>query len=272
MLCPRFFVTDWLPLKGQVHHQHICAIGDIHGQSEALSHLLSWLEEAEDLGPRQLISLGNVIGHNPGGHDCLDMLKDTAFGPAHLLPGEQEINFARAMRAPQKNFHLWETKGGQAILSEHGLLNMPAEKAVLELFKIYTSSYPSSVLEQPGHIKIDDRLFVHAGLSPYIPQDVFLKQSADQNPLFDCHWAHITTPFLNWEGGWGDNLVVVHGHSIGHHKWFANWDHIGNIYKPALSRINLNINSQNRPQIAWAEFVDGYTRVGAVSMRQDDLI
>ena len=48
-------------------------------------------------------------------------------------------------------------------------------------------------------------LFVHAGLRPRVP---LARQATD-----DLLW--IREPFLSWEGGFDEDVVVVHGHTPG---------------------------------------------------------
>jgi serine/threonine protein phosphatase 1 len=274
-LCPRFFITDWLPLQGTPEEDtHLCVIGDVYGQSEALSFLFEWLEGADIHKEPKIVSLGNVVGHGPGSLKCLNMMNNTPFGKAIKLPGSEEIKLAKAMRFPKTPFSKWEMDGGTSILEEAGIIGHNSEDAAIALFEILGKDFPSQILEGQTHYRSGDRLMVHAGVSPHIPHHKFLAQSAHNTDLIQCHWSTIQTPFLNWTKGWNadQSLVVVHGHTPEQEEWFGGWSDITNFYKPSHSRINLNANSKRISQISWAEFVDGFVRIGIVSMRNSDVV
>lgn len=273
MACPRFLLSDWMALPGEMDRGvHMFVLGDIHGQFRALDAALTWMENTAT-GHKELISLGDIIDYGPQSLLCRERLMAAAFDTIHMLPGNHEIMLAQALQSPQDHFPLWEMNGGQALLEELNLETACMRQAVTTIQDALGPHFIGDTLDGPSHILKGDCIFVHAGLSPHIPQKSFLQQKADAAVTMDCHWAWIREPFLSWKGGWNNEktLTVFHGHTPELTHGFHGWKDLTTIYRPDHYRVNLDVSAQTMEQIAWAEIVEGFVRVGIVHMTNSDI-
>lgn len=133
------------------------AIGDIHGCSYALNALLEGLT----LGPTDLVvTLGDYVDRGPDSRGVIDrLIRLRREVPLIALRGNHELMMLEARRDPY-SATAWHECGGYAAVESYGgsLDGVPdAHWDFLESLVPYH--------ETP------DTIFVHAGVSPYLPLD-----------------------------------------------------------------------------------------------------
>ncbi|ABC22289.1 metallophosphoesterase family protein [Rhodospirillum rubrum] len=193
----------------------VYAIGDIHGQIDALDRLHDLIvrDAAAEAGSARrflIIYLGDYVDRGEATPAVLDRL----CGPSlpgferHCLRGNHESAMLDFLEAPTANLG-WLEFGGLATLAGYGV-RMPgvsglaarAEGLAKGLDACLPAAHRAFLGGLASQISIGDYLFVHAGVMPGRPLD---RQSED-----DLLW--IREPFLSsplWHG-----KRVVHGHTI----------------------------------------------------------
>ncbi|MBK1663176.1 metallophosphoesterase [Rhodospirillum rubrum] len=203
-------VAPAVPLGVRVY-----AIGDIHGQIDALDHLHDLIvrdaaAKASSVRRCLIVYLGDYVDRGEATPAVLDRL----CGPPpsgferHFLRGNHESAMLDFLGAPAANLG-WLEFGGLATLAGYGV-RMPgaagpvarAEGLAKALHACLPPTHRAFLSGLQSHVTLGDYFFVHAGVMPGRPLD---RQSED-----DLLW--IREPFLSsplWHG-----KRVVHGHTI----------------------------------------------------------
>ncbi|MFZ3583712.1 metallophosphoesterase family protein [Loktanella sp. DJP18] len=276
--------TDWRKGNGFFFDDQTFAIGDVHGQAEALGVLLDHLHGLPApmscvTKTREMVFLGDLIDRGPDSigsvahaFACFDR-----FDRVHLLPGNHELMLLSAMNGNARAKALWARNGGMAMVQEvdpQGLLGL--DEAIAALRARLPTAWTAIYGHGPTHLRrgtLGDVLFVHAGINPEWHLDTFLE--LPRFAIDDNHWAWMRQPFLSWEGGWGHmglNLVV-HGHSpatvkpIGTRalllRLLDSTDH--------FACICLDAGSLRLPQVAAVEFAGENFRLHLVAAPETSL-
>lgn len=222
----------------------LIVVGDVHGQSAALSNLLELMGMVETPGKtRNLVFLGDLIDRGPDSMSCLD----TAFNKAEALvgadsiaylPGNHELMLADTLEvvaAGREAFEdskvpmLWLQNGGMAFLLEAfeaAGRDMPdgSMAALAEFAEMLPTPGPAgfaqTVRSWPSHVRMGDVLCVHAGIAPKHDQAFTLDKSQQSHLSGGIHWAWLRDHFLSWQRGWpidgapDRGALVLHGHTI----------------------------------------------------------
>ena len=217
-------------LPGAPCPEQIFVIGDIHGQHLAFEAALQRIAAAPRTGlPTRLVFTGDIIDRGPGNLRCVELLAEAkelaGVDEVTFLPGNHELLFRDALIDPVNNSGMWLMNGGLAVLEEvdnspqavalrEAEGGVPGTEQLVKLMRAQLAPLLDLTAASPGHLRIGDLLFVHAGISPTAPMQEFLAQPQDEHARRE-HWAWIRSPFLEHEGPWpeNENLVVVHGHT-----------------------------------------------------------
>lgn len=265
--------SKWQNLPASIHSQHVFAIGDIHGHSIPLREALETISRipSDDL-PRHLVFLGDTIDRGPDNIGTARLVQNAAeianVDIVTILPGNHEIMLSKGLQSPHDEMLPWTIFGGQQIIDELDPdRQISSYNELADLIKQELPSYLISALEdRPSHLFIDDVLFVHAGVSPQIDINEFLRLSYQDDIPGNLHWAWIRGPFLDWTGGWLTDrpITVVHGHSPAIETLYSHTSDIERLSMLAEShgRVNLDAGADdNISQVAMAEFLSGSYRV-----------
>lgn len=210
---------DWFKRKRQAAQPAIApglrvyAIGDIHGRLDLLCDLLDQIEaDRADCDATEIIFLGDYIDRGAASAQVLAHLD--AYRPARArvtcLRGNHEDALLRLLSDDElhpRHLRLWLDNGGREALTSWDIPSALAygddEAAIREALKLAVPASQRAFLEAThfSH-RIDDYLFVHAGIKPGVPLD-------EQKPS-DMMW--IRELFLESSAQHG--AVIVHGHSI----------------------------------------------------------
>lgn len=210
----------WRRLRCRGPAEQLFAIGDVHGQSEALEAALNAISNCPSDSPaRHLIFLGDLIDRGPDSMGSVKLAMD-AYSQAGvdlvtLLPGNHELMLLDGLLEPDLYLSAWLYNGGDALIKE---LDPDCTAQNLSdvadiVWDAFDHDFLLRMTKGPTWHLAGDLLFVHAGLQPEVEPVSFLSQRrfwANNN-----HWAWIREPFLSWRGGWGPEgaWVVVHGHT-----------------------------------------------------------
>lgn len=260
-------MRTWRPLFAESCKTQIFAIGDVHGQADALAATLDVIGQTpRRASHRCLIFLGDLIDRGPASLEVIN-LAGTAKSRADvdeviILPGNHELMLLDALDDPMMFMGDWLDNGGDAVIIEA----LPTAKVtrLAEFAEIARGVIPEWFLDQmrtgPTSYRAGALLFVHAGLNPHAEPLEFLSQERLGVHGSD-HWAWIRAPFLEWTGGWGPekDWKIIHGHtpaiqSLADLEKFATQAD----YLTSHGRLCLDAGSAlDLPQIAWAEFFQG---------------
>ena len=189
----------------------IYAIGDLHGCSSLLEHLLAAIEAHIGAFPAHrpiLVFLGDYIDRGPESRQVIDQLISLQrHREVILLKGNHESYLTEFLRAPSI-MPEWVQYGGLDTLRSYGITpKSHFDQKEQELL----ATALSLELSKRGHLEFFDRLemsfvcedflFVHAGVRPGIPLD----QQREEDLL------GIRSEFLRYQGDLGK--IVVHGHT-----------------------------------------------------------
>jgi serine/threonine protein phosphatase 1 len=210
--------TAWRDNNGAIFDAPVFAIGDVHGQAQALRHLLdhisSLVSPEEDA---ELIQLGDLIDRGPDSLGALDLAFGDLPGFRRIthLPGNHELMLLKALRGDPKALSLWLMNGGHAVFDEMDLPpNLSADEQFRHLGHFLPENFEEAYTTGPACVVRHGVLFVHAGLLPGVALEDFMS-APRLGSWSDTHWAWIREPFLNWRGGWEAQglRLVVHGHT-----------------------------------------------------------
>lgn len=189
------------------------AIGDIHGRLDLFVDLMEMILEDCAARPEptrlEIVLLGDVIDRGPDSRALVDMILRlrTELPRVHCLMGNHEEVFGLVLRGEMGALPLFLRIGGRETLLSYGLdeaLLDGDDTAVLHeaMLQCVPEAHRDFIYSLPHSVRIDDYLFVHAGIRPHVPLD-------DQVQA-DLHW--IREDFLDSDADHG--VMVIHGHSI----------------------------------------------------------
>jgi serine/threonine protein phosphatase 1 len=216
----KIITTPWSSNNGPVFDTPTFAIGDVHGQADALEHLLTHIDAlriSDDDG--EIIFTGDLIDRGPESLRSVDLAVQAClrFNHSAILPGNHEIMMMTCLlrKGTREDFDRWYYNGGAAVINEVD----PCEEGTLseafdKISERLDQDFIDTIVKGPTYLIRNRVLFVHAGIHPQQDLDVFLSQDRFGPPQ-DSHWAWMRHPFLSWEGGWEhhDLDLVVHGHT-----------------------------------------------------------
>lgn len=217
--------------------QALLVVGDVHGQSRALEDVLRMLGEIPTPGlTRTLVFLGDLIDRGPDSLGAMVLALDGAGDMVQAdtvvhLPGNHELLFADAVDDPWSPAgQSWLMNGGMSFLiealGEDSCTAGSEQEVISRLLELMPHPGHDDALSMirswPSHFRMGDALCVHAGVAPRQPlantldlgQDQHFPPSRFNTDISDRHWAWIRDPFLSWQGGWEDDVLILHGHTI----------------------------------------------------------
>lgn len=250
-------------LPGNVGNVQLFAIGDVHGRAGALERALERIAATERRAEhRHLVLLGDLIDRGPESLRALLLARDAGdlacVDQVSRLFGNHELLFLDAIDRPDRNFGLWTSNGGRALLKELGRPELVDEPiAATEFLTSELAQEISFIRGFSSHARVGDLLLVHAGIDPSIPIDQFLALPPGSHRVMPEHWAWIRSPFLYHEGGWDfdGKLVVVHGHTPGNFGRKLGPDALGLNFDLVEThrRINLDAGANQYDQVLLLE-------------------
>jgi serine/threonine protein phosphatase 1 len=189
----------------------IIAIGDIHGNLNALDKLLAKLRSDVIPDAKEIlcIFLGDYIDRGQASKRVVERLIDWSDKHTTIfLQGNHEASLLQFLEDPVRGGN-WLKHGGIETLIDYGVIPTlgpysPREtialrdQLLLKLPKTHQAFFQNLNLFH----SVGDYMFVHAGINPKVP--IF-----DNNPL-DLLW--IREPFLKHRSLF--EKVVIHGHTI----------------------------------------------------------
>jgi serine/threonine protein phosphatase 1 len=192
--------------------QRVYAIGDIHGRDDLFALLLERIaEDNATRGPARvtLILLGDLVDRGPDSAAVVERARqqEGRWDTFHWITGNHEEAFLLALSGDLEALRFFCRYGGEETILSYGLpksslraMDYPELAAVLPT--LVPPEHVAFLQSGEAWIRIDDYLFVHAGIRPGV--------AVDDQKLSDLRW--IRQPFL--EDGRDHGLYVVHGHTI----------------------------------------------------------
>ena len=253
--------TAWQPNKGATFEAPVFAIGDVHGQAEALrrllGHISSLVSPEEDA---ELIQLGDLIDRGPDSLSALELVFGDlpSFTRVTHLPGNHELMLLQALRGDRRDIALWRMNGGHTVVKEmHLPSSMSDEEQLRQLAHRLPGSFEETYTTGPAHVVRHGVLFVHAGLMPGVALDTFMS-APRLGSWSDTHWAWIREPFLDWREGWEPQGLsnVVHGHTPATWSRLRSPEAVAAILdlSDSKGRICLDAGATQLDQVAAVEF------------------
>ena len=270
-------VTDWHPNHGPEFEIQTFAIGDVHGQADALERLLDHIDSIPRVGRREIIFLGDLCDRGPESLRCFELAwnADKRADERHVLPGNHEIMMLKAIDAP-KDVYFWQIIGGyktlQCIATQE---EMGGEDRLSALQEALPDGLEDMLRHGATHLIRNGVLFVHAGLHPEMDADTFLGQDRFARDKHDHHWAWIRQPFLSWEGGWERHGLrwVVHGHSPATTRPLVSTAEANQVLEVAARHrsVCVDVGAMRVPQVAAVEFLGDQHRLHVAPAPADAL-
>jgi serine/threonine protein phosphatase 1 len=267
-------IGAWKALPDISSSTQIFAVGDVHGQAQALAATLDAIGEVPRCAShRCLIFLGDLIDRGPDSLAVIDLVETakarSCVDDVIILPGNHELMLLDALDDPMMFMGDWLDNGGDAVIQE-ALPNSNVIK-LAAFAEIALSAIPPWFLDRmrsgPTWHQEGSLLFVHAGLNPHTETMKFLTQ--ERTGVYGTdHWAWIREPFLDWTGGWGPERRwrVVHGHTPAI-QVLTNQDLFAQKADQLLTHGRLCLDAGaalDIPQIAWAEFHEKNYRLNLI--------
>ena len=220
---PRFTTCHgpWKSLPGRGGKAQVFAIGDVHGQADALAATLDAIAEIPRRAERRiLVFTGDIIDRGPANRRAVRFVEEASkyarVDEVVLLPGNHEMMLLDGLQNPGVSLDLWLLNGGQSVVREGGAASGETNHSRLAAIarEVVGESFIRRIADSSNWHEENDLLFVHAGIHPREPLYDFLRKPRQEAGLGE-HWAWIREPFLNWRGGWDSQRkrVVVHGHT-----------------------------------------------------------
>lgn len=255
--------TDWKSNLGPDFSTQTFAIGDVHGQADALSELLDHIDALpRTYSKRELIFTGDLIDRGPSSLRSIKLAVDAAsrFDDCNWLPGNHELVMAKCLsgKATRDELATWFAMGGHETLSEAS--TTPYSRDSFQLLRnAVPDTFRDAIFRGPTHLVRNGVLFVHAGVDPNSVATEFLERDRFKAASYMYnHWSCIRYRFLKWENGWkqlGFNLVV-HGHTPATNRPVKNRQEAENLLEFVEShrRINIDVGAMSLAQVAAVEF------------------
>ncbi len=269
--------TAWRPNNGATFDAPVFAVGDVHGQADALRHLLSHISSLVSPDESaELIQLGDLIDRGPASLGALGVAFSDlpTFRRVTRLPGNHELMLLKALQGSRRDVALWLMNGGDTVLDELDLPSSMSDKERLrELAHRLPADFEEGYMTGPTHAVRHGVLFVHAGLMPRLALSAFMA-SPRLGAWSDDHWAWIREPFLEWRGGWQAQglSLVVHGHTP------ATWSRLQSPetaeeildLSESMGRICLDAGAAQLDQVAAVEYRGNRHRIHVVTATPAD--
>jgi serine/threonine protein phosphatase 1 len=223
-------ISDWLFDERLKPGRRVFAVGDVHGNPAALDAILSAmaaaartpLEDARDPGNAQdthLVLLGDLIDRGPDSPGAIataaKWVTSDAFTQRTMLIGNHDLFFFCATASEWRAFHIWSFNGAKDFLAAVGASE--AEDVRDCLINAIGAEAVETYEAAESHIEIGNLLFVHAGIPPSTRlEHIFWEHKWSTSWAVGgdrWHWAWIRAPFLDHEGPFEGNRIVVHGHT-----------------------------------------------------------
>lgn len=203
-------MKPWRKAKAVPTGLRIYAVGDIHGNADALRDVFARIDADKPkwAGRRSIeVYLGDYVDRGPASRDVLDMLlARSQVEELLLLKGNHEAMLLEFLNDPSLLRH-WRQYGGLQTMMSYGLkpsLNPTPEeqkKLARELAERMPPTHHKLIASMPCSTRFGDFFFVHAGVRPGVP----LKDQKEEDLLW------IRDEFLLHERDF--EKIVVHGHT-----------------------------------------------------------
>jgi serine/threonine protein phosphatase 1 len=187
----------------------IACVGDLHGRIDLLEQLARRLDDFVNDDARRLVEVyvGDYVDHAGDAKSVIDFLlarQARTDRDVVCLRGNHEQMLLAALDG-DKAFLRWLEFGGFPTMLAYGVAPADAKRSPAEARRRLREAIPSAHFQFLDGLKlmhrVDDFIFVHAGVRPGVPLD---RQSTQ-----DLLW--IRDNFLNANDDFG--AIVVHGHT-----------------------------------------------------------
>lgn len=223
--------TPWHTFP-RVARRRSFAIGDVHGEADLLKALHRKIESELNGSTSQiplLVHLGNLTDRGP---QSLESIRTAMRGPnveqidkIDILGNHDQFLLKFLFGPPDERGRLgyiWmkPRNGGNIFAEELGIDPATVPSNPDQLHKVLWSTLGPDALQflknMPIFHREDDLLFVHAGIHPVIPYDLFLNADRMAFPTTkeNLHPCWIRDSFIYYDGNFDENLYVIHGHTI----------------------------------------------------------
>ncbi len=263
-------VTDWTSNYGPDFDTQVFAIGDVHGQADALERLLDHTYSIPRAARREIIFLGDLGDRGPESLRAFKLAWDASAraDERHILPGNHELMMLGAFDNLPGILQMWYHNGGrQTLMCVDPGEDLHEKKALAALREALPAGLEDLLRHGPTHLIRERVLFVHAGLHLEMEAEEFLGQDRFDFEN-DAHWAWIRQPFLGWESGWQAQGIdlVVHGHTPATTRPLATADEAAELLDVAAAHhaICLDAGAMRRPQVVAVEFARDRHRLHVV--------
>lgn len=192
--------------------QRVYAVGDIHGRDDLFALLLDRIaDDNAARGPARvtLILLGDLVDRGPDSAAVVERARqqEDRWDAFHWITGNHEEAFLLALSGDLEALRFFCRYGGEETILSYGLpksslRTMDYPELAVVLPTLVPPEHVAFLRGGEDSVRIDDYLFVHAGIRPGVAVD-------DQKPS-DLRW--IRQPFL--EDSRDHGLYIVHGHTI----------------------------------------------------------
>lgn len=190
----------------------VYAIGDIHGRLDLFERMLARIRN-DDLAAVErplIVLLGDYVDRGPDSAGVLDRilaLRDETWCDVEVLLGNHEETLLTFLHSAKQG-PSWIDYGGGSALASYGVALPPSRTDPAqweEVRKAFEAALPAAHLallrEMKYMVRVDDYVFVHAGIQPDMPLD---EQGAET-------FLWVRSAFMAAEKAC--DYVVVHGHT-----------------------------------------------------------
>jgi serine/threonine protein phosphatase 1 len=277
-------ISDWLLDERLKPGRRVFAVGDVHGHPVALEAILTAMadaarmpaagaKKARKVQDTHLVLLGDLIDRGPDSPGAIAMaakwLTGNAFTERTLLIGNHDLFFFSAVAGYRSSFRIWSINGAKDFLEAVGA-SAPDDVRDCLINKIGAEAVAAYEAAE-SHIEIGNLLFVHAGIPPGLPlENIFADHKWRDNWTEngdDWHWAWIRIPFLEHEGPFEGNRIVVHGHTSEELVMrYKGREFPDPLHQIDGWRLGLDGTRGDPPKIAGAEIRDGKYRIFTVPL------
>lgn len=268
-------IGRWKPLPEGGSDAQVFAIGDIHGQADALESVLAAIAAIPRRAKvRRLIFLGDLIDRGPHSLRAIALATDASCSArvddVILLPGNHELMLLDGLDLPEHYLADWLDNGGEDLIleAEPGCTAKKLKDLADAARRAIDLKFLVAMRNGPTWHRENNLVFVHAGLNPNADAHEFLNRPRLFS-LSSDHWAWIREPFLDWTSGWGpdQSWLIIHGHTpaicqpVDLQTFEREADNLA-----THRRLCLDAGAAvGLPQLAFLEIVGGKYRVGLVA-------